>query len=135
MISQDASDTLCGEAHRDIMLERSDQIDRHGYTAGHDADHDPGELAVAGLAYATMGVNLLSELGAPTGTISPQLMQEAQQYWPWMDGFRPSVHARPNLVKAAALIWAAIDRIDAAAIDPAGEPAFDFSNHAQGETA
>lgn len=111
-----------GRSLGSMLEERIEQIDRHGYTTDHDLAHDPGELTSAALSYLMMGLNLLGEVDSPPTAIDAATMRESQQYWPWMDGFRPSLDPRVNLAKAGALILAAMDRIDTDAI-PAGQHA------------
>jgi hypothetical protein len=83
----------------DIAAERKRQMEIEGYDAGHDDAHSLGDLTKAAAAYAVSAVN--SAIGAAL--------------WPWrIDEFRPD-GARRNLVKAGALILAAIDWIDRAA--------------------
>jgi hypothetical protein len=69
-----------------IAIERKRQIDEEGYTADHDAEHTVWDLVNAASAY----------------------MYHKSEYWPWdKDSFKPGAN---NLVKAGALIAAAIDR-------------------------
>ncbi|MGN6122977.1 MAG: hypothetical protein ACTHOJ_08460 [Sphingomonas oligoaromativorans] len=105
-----------------VLRERVEQIDRHGYSPEHDLDHEPGELACAALAYLMMGVNLLGEADSPPTALHEDVLRESTQYWPWMDGFRPSLDPAAMLAKAAALLLATMDRIDIDAI-PAGSEA------------
>lgn len=80
----------------EIAAERRRQIEREGYTTAHDDEHDRGELAYAAAAYVV--VDLPSHHGAET-------------FWPWDDGFKPK-DRRSNLVRAAALLVAEIERLD-----------------------
>lgn len=90
-----------------IAEERSRQLAEEGYDARHDRSHSPGELASAGAAYA-----LLEDFLARTAEhgVHPITL------WPWDDdSFKPVVGepgARiKNLIRAGALIAAAIDRM------------------------
>jgi hypothetical protein len=74
----------------DVLVERKRQIDVEGYTPEHDDKHDfPYSLEYAAAAYAVGDIAL----------------------WPWAKGFKKTEHRR-DLVKAAALLLAAIDKID-----------------------
>lgn len=84
----------------DVMMERTRQIDEKGWTAEHDDEHTSGELAKAGACYA------LSACG---------LDETAERHWPWLDDRFKSKGARRDLVRAAAVIIAEIERLDRAA--------------------
>lgn len=80
----------------DIAFERKRQIEIEGYDAGHDDEHSMADLAKAAAAYAVSAFN--SAIGVTL--------------WPWhVSEFQPD-GARRNLVKAGALIVAAIDWLD-----------------------
>jgi hypothetical protein len=91
----------------DITQPIIDEIDierlRHqlveGYSLAHDDEHDRGELVNAAVAYA------LAEQPDHAG---------AEEFWPFDDGFKPKDHRR-NLIRAAALLVAEIERLDRAA--------------------
>ena len=75
---------------REIAQERQRQMSSEGYNRRHDNEHDVSEFELAALAYITG--NAVS--------------------WPWHEsGFKPTGRRR-DLVKAGALIAAAIDRLD-----------------------
>ncbi len=79
----------------DIALERAEQIDM-GYTQEHDDEETMCQLAIAAACYATS---------------SPYLGSETIQY-PWEpESWKPGTY-RDNLIKAAALIVAEIERLD-----------------------
>jgi hypothetical protein len=92
-----AENTSAG-AILDVVKERFRQVMVEGWTAGHDDQHDDGELARAAACYANPmfkgGVLLL-----PTG-------------WPWAARWWKSTNRRRDLVKAAALLIAEIERLD-----------------------
>jgi hypothetical protein len=94
-------DALTPAAH-DVLLERRRQIHVEGWTAEHDDMHyGEGELSDAAVAYATDPYCCTKEIAPPS--------------WPWTaDWWKPST-ARRDLVKAAALLIAEIDRLDRAA--------------------
>lgn len=89
----------------DVFTERQRQIDAEGWTPAHDDSHNAGELAAAGASYAAIAEDQqadrrLLDAGPPA-------------FWPFGDfWWKPSEEPRRNLVKAAALILAEIDRLD-----------------------
>lgn len=120
-----ASAPALSDAARDVLAERRRQVDAECWTPQHDDEHDAGELAGAGAAYAAHASDALHPYSQGDafrdGTIPPG--------WCWEPAaWKPST-ARRNLVKAGALILAEIERIDrtgqdapAPAVDD-GEPA------------
>ena len=91
----------------DVAAERRRQIEDEGFTAEDDARWPNGDLARAGACYA------LNAFGEST---------EGRILWPFVASWwKPSDDHRRNLVKAAALILAEIDRMD----HQAGEAAWD----------
>lgn len=88
----------------DVAAERGRQAWAEGYTSGHDDEHDRGELARAGAAYAL----------AASG-----FRDVARNQWPWDSASfktgRPGVGWRRRcLVKAMALLCAEVERLDRA---------------------
>ena len=78
-----------------IAVERSRQVTAEGYTPGHDAEHDGGELAEAAVAYAL----------AANGDGA------YREFWPFRPvAFKPVSPVRA-LTKAGALIAAELDRL------------------------
>jgi hypothetical protein len=83
-----------------IAAERQRQIEAEGWTPEHDDEHDDGQLAKAASCYA-----------------SPPDCTNRHFDWPWaMEWWKPSEDRRRELVKAAALIVAEIERLDRAAL-------------------
>lgn len=83
----------------DIAAERKRQQEKEGWTIAHDDEHIEGHLALAGACYAL-----------PPGEIG-----YIESVWPWdFSWFKPKSR-RQDLVRAAALIVAEIERIDRAA--------------------
>ena len=108
--SRQAIKAINGAGFRDIVDERVEQIDQHGFTLEHDLLHHPEELGRAAEAYLRTAFD---QLGGRT--ILPRLSPAT---WPWeREAWRPG-DARANLVKLAAILWALIDRLDSS--DPAG---------------
>jgi len=82
-----------------ILAERRRQIEEEGYDAAHDFCHTPQTLCRAAAAYA------LHE------DCADLVADGARNLWPWGARFwKPKDHLR-NLVRAGALIAAAIDRL------------------------
>ena len=81
-----------------ICRERNRQIEK-GYTAEHDNEHLPSQLVAAAMAYLYIarGDN-----------------NKAAYHWPWQPRLLKIGPARASLVRAGALIAAAIDRHDRA---------------------
>lgn len=93
-----SSKTASTSGAQAITVERQRQIDEEGYTPEHDRHHAVQQLMDAAEAYLTHASGM---------TISECLLG-----WPWdVPSFKPS-DARADLVKAGALIAAAIDRLD-----------------------
>lgn len=85
----------------EIGNERVRQISDEGWTLGHDDRHELAEIAAAAGCYA------LSAAGNPEHQVPPD-------EWPWgIQAWKPTT-ARRNLIKAAALIVAEIERLDRA---------------------
>lgn len=97
------------QAARDVLAERQRQISAEGFTHEHDdtddGDHDRGQIAVAAAAYAL--------------TDFPGVGREAaERLWDsagWDTSYYRPKDRRRNLVKAAALLLAEIERLDRAA--------------------
>ena len=83
------------QAAIDVFAERQRQKAVEGWAEHHDDNHDCDELAKAAACYAT----------AYPGDVLPK-------YWPWdADWWKPKDRRR-NLVRAAALLLAQIERDD-----------------------
>jgi len=112
-------------AIEDIAAERLRQIEAEGWTPEHDDDeHAEGMLSRAAACYAA---------GAPIYTIyqtqcyadaphtdpisddGPMSLPVIKPLWPWTDDWWKPTDRRRDLVKAAALIVAEIERLDRAA--------------------
>jgi hypothetical protein len=91
----------------DVSSERIRQITEEGHGAENDDVYTGGELAIAGACYAALAAHNLS----PQGNVGP-IISGLPIWWPFKtEAWRP-VDSRQNLVKAAALIIAEIDRVD-----------------------
>ena len=89
----------------EIAAERRRQIDAEGWSAEHDDQHKTGELARAAACYA-LHVGWLQH---PRATGWPQHPPGA---WPWDDIWWKPRDPRRDLIRAAALIVAEIERLD-----------------------
>ena len=91
------------KAATDVLAERNRQIKAEGWTPEHDDEHAHGEMALAASCYAEQGP-------APYGVSYPTIPAR----WPWDgDWWKPKDY-RSNLVRAAALLLAEIERLDRA---------------------
>ncbi|MFA5387683.1 MAG: hypothetical protein WC322_04875 [Candidatus Paceibacterota bacterium] len=90
----------------DVQTERCRQILIEGWTPEHDdLNHSPGQLCSSGAAYALNAAGSMQQ-NRPTRTPRPHIgWQFDNEYW------KPK-NARRDLVRAAALIIAEIERID-----------------------
>lgn len=89
-----------GNVINEISIERMRQTDREGYTDAHDDEHTGGELCKAAACYA-LGSPEIRNMGGSTVRL-----------WPWSpDDWKPK-GARRDLIRAAALIVAEIERMD-----------------------
>lgn len=84
-------------ALKDISAERQRQIECEGWTPKHDDTHVGGELAIAAACYAD-DRRVFNKAAHPK--------------WPWSQDWWKPTDRRRDLVKAAALIVAEIERID-----------------------
>lgn len=99
------SDTF---AARDVLAERRRQIESEGCTPQHDDANPAGVMSVAAGCYAFGAGYALALAGGDT-SICP-----APEAFPWDDAWWKPTTSRRDLVKAAALILAEIERIDRA---------------------
>lgn len=89
---------------QDVLAERRRQIEKEGWSAEHDAAHPVGDFERAAATYA------LYTYGVPATAKVEGL--EARYLWPWdWKWFKPKDRRR-DLVRAAALLIAAIDKGD-----------------------
>lgn len=91
-------------AWKDVLQERVRQIEVEGFDDAHDDQHSGWEIMAAGAAYAAEAA---SQARGPTRAHDAGLA-----LWPWdWSWWKPGDYRR-MLVKAGALILAAIERID-----------------------
>jgi hypothetical protein len=87
--------------YEEIEYERKRQIDVEGFDADHDANHKIGELSEAAACYAL--THLVDWRDGNGG---------APLDWPWEPEWWKPTEKRRDLIKAAALIVAEIEKID-----------------------
>lgn len=97
-----------GSAIGDIAAERKRQIEVEWWDAEHDDHHDNGGLALAAACYASLAAVSASE------RLPLDLYAKAESpfRWPWERKWWKPKNPRRDLVRAAALIVAEIERID-----------------------
>jgi hypothetical protein len=83
----------------EIAAERRRQIEQEGWSSGHDDAHDNEEMARAAVCYA-----------APE-QFRHWLLHDVVM-WPWEPGWWKPRGRRRDLIRAAALIVAEIERLD-----------------------
>jgi hypothetical protein len=89
----------------DVISERIRQEDEEGWTHEHDDQHDSGELASAAAAYCLYPIK-------DPGRLSYEDIGSIPAEWPWDQGWWKPKDRRRDLVRAAALIIAEIERLD-----------------------
>lgn len=87
-------------AWHDVIAERRRQIEKEGWSFEHDDAHEWGQMAGAAVCYALTNVGHWAA--------GPAI----DQFWPWDKAWWKPTDKRRNLVKAAALLLAEIERID-----------------------
>lgn len=92
---------------REIGFERKRQVTSEGWASSHDDTHCHGELVKAAMAYCQVA-------SVPRDDTSV-LANRPPSYWPWEVGAWKPKNRRRDLIRAAALIVAEIERIDRAA--------------------
>lgn len=94
------------QALLDVLAERRRQIEAEGWTPEHDDKHAEG-LACAAACYAVGDRRLM--IAGDMADI---------EVWPWDESWWKPTNRRRDLVKAAALILAEIERLDRVAAKP-----------------
>lgn len=93
----------------DVIAERNRQIEVEGWTSEHDdTEHQEGDLAFAAACYA---IHAGMHDGRSSGDLYC-LKNIISTLWSWsFEWFKPK-HERRDLIRAAALIIAEIDKLD-----------------------
>src|SRR5688572_30359862 len=94
-IAQELAMTVIEE----VAAERKRQIEQEGWTPDHDDSHGSGSMAQAGACYAL----------SASGNCHSAILTE---HWPWAREWWKPKDARRDLVRAAALLVAEIERLD-----------------------
>jgi hypothetical protein len=110
------------EVIAEIAAERSRQIEVEGWTPEHDDEHDRGQLANAAACYANPDNVSWTDIWGrglnPDGSVRPVGIAKVSftraLRWPWEQRWWKPADKRRNLVKAAALLVAEIERLDRA---------------------
>lgn len=90
----------------EIAAERLRQIEAEGWVPTHDDAHRFGEIAGAAACYAMLDLKIRN------GDLASKTTEMISELWPWARSWwKPTAHRR-NLVKAAALLVAEIERLD-----------------------
>jgi hypothetical protein len=92
------------EAWCDVLAERTRQIEVEGWDAAHDEEWEFGQLSIAAICYA-LSAEERETFVSPEETLVEYL-------WPWDWKWWKPKDRRRDLVRAAALIIAEIDRLD-----------------------
>lgn len=97
----------------DVLKERVRQIAQEGWTAEHDDGHGEGSLSAAASAYALHAYE----------TLSPNRIAKSYPpgMWPFDGEWWKPKNPRRDLVRAAALILAEIERLDRAEARKSGD--------------
>lgn len=96
------------KAMGDVLTERLRQVSHEGWTAEHDDAHRSGALAHAGACYAIHSAAFISK----REKFGPGRPPVNDGLWPWDDEWWKPTTPRRDLVKAAALLVAEIERLD-----------------------
>jgi hypothetical protein len=98
LATKEAAAPVPSQATLDVLAERRRQVEAEGWTPEHDDKYREGELRDAALCYLRW--NVITKAGIAPGA------------WPWDEKWWKPADDRRNLVKAAALIIADIERLD-----------------------
>lgn len=125
MTAQKNEDGTAQGVADEILTERMRQVESEGWTPEHDDAHDEGQLARAAACYAA-GPDFVTG-GRYQANSCRGWDDNCYQYefvtppielgkirWPFDEDWRKHTNARRDLIKAAALIVAEIERLDRA---------------------
>lgn len=94
------------EAVGDVLIERQRQVTTENFSLAHDDRHITGQLAKAGACYALKGFSIVG-IGR-----ADQIDDLVEALFPWSPDWWKPKDDRQNLVRAAALLIAEIERLD-----------------------
>lgn len=99
---------------REIAAERRRQIEKEGWTPEHDDEHSKGEMAQAAACYADPRPTLQKKwtVLAYADNGGRDAMCKLPTRWPWDAQWWNPKDRRRDLIRAAALIIAEIERLD-----------------------
>lgn len=100
------------QAAKDVLAERQRQISVEGWTPAHDDSHHRGEMALAASSYALAAATRMQY--RPNAEVYASTIDPGHR-WPWDRKWWKPTTPRRDMVKAAALILAEIERLDRAA--------------------
>ncbi|WP_457425607.1 hypothetical protein [Roseateles sp. P5_E7] len=101
-------------AARDVLAERQRQIEVEGWTPAHDDEHHKGSLALAAACYACNAATWAQR--DPSIPPADYAKYSAPGFrWPWAKRWWKPKSQRSDLIRAAALLLAEIERLDRAA--------------------
>lgn len=113
------------KATDDVMAERQRQIDAEGWTEAHDDQYDDHSLALAGACYAKHCVGRAWLPSCFVDGAERYQADPAPYEWPYswaVEWWKPK-DPRRDLVRAAALLIAEIERMDRAELKAPNTPA------------
>lgn len=96
------------DAARDVLTERRRQVEAEGWTPEHDDKHGDNSMAVAAACYALADI-------APALTVQTVRVRGLWSWTGWAESWFKPKDKRRNLIRAAALLLAEIERLDRAA--------------------
>ena len=88
----------------EVFHERERQIVHEGFDPTHDDDHGDGQLCRAAMGYCQSASTCLADTSV--------LAKKPPSYWPWEPSWWKPKSSRRDLIRAAALIVAEIERLD-----------------------
>lgn len=91
---------MTSKAIKSVIADRQRQIEEEGFTCRHDDKYPEGTLSTAGACYAANAFDRTKKNSGPPFS------------WPWPKKWWRPKSPRRNLVRAAALIIAEIERFD-----------------------
>lgn len=106
---------LITRAESDVLKERTRQVTEKGFTPKHDDEHVNGPLAAAAACYAYTSLLSKEEVAAHADALYEKMRGFAsiiQTLWPWQPHWFKARGDRSDLVRAAALLIAEIERRD-----------------------
>lgn len=97
----------------DVIAERKRQIETEGWTSEHDDEHDNGEMAQAASVYALCAATDRAERSVMDAFCDAKSVPyRIHSLWPWDLSWLKPKNRRRDLVRAAALVIAEIERLD-----------------------